>query len=777
MSRYLIALDTATEQLVIGVTEAREREGAVVLDQVATADALAPRRANAELLARLSATLGECGVALADVSAVVVGRGPGSFTGVRIGVATAKGLAHGLGVPLYGVGSLDAIAHRAAASGLTGLLGVVGDAMRGEVYPALFRVSGGRVERLMPDVVAAPADVASEWAEMLSEPITLLGNGLAKHLEAFESRLRGSATVADESLWPPSSSGLFAAFAENLRVGDVGVGDPALVLPVYTRLSDAEENERTRREAASLPKNGVGGISTGESPRIEIRPMRRADIEDVVAIEQRVFSDAWSRGVFEDELGADLRAWVVAESGGGVVGYAGIALLVDEAHVMNIAVSPESQGEGIGRALLDELGRRAKAMGARSVTLEVRSGNTAAIGLYESSGLAALGRRPSYYQDTGEDALIMSADLPSDVAAVPESDGRRRVLRGEEDDTLILAIETSCDETAASVMRNGRELLADVVSSQIDFHARFGGVVPEIASRKHTEAVVGVVEQAMEAAGTALGLDGSLRFSDLDALAVTHGPGLVGALVVGLAYAKGVSMSTGVPLVGVNHLEGHLFANVLADADVRPPMVALIVSGGHTSLVHMPEWGVYRTLGETLDDAAGEAFDKVAKVLGLGYPGGPILSRLAAEGDPAAIAFPRAMMHSGDYRFSLSGLKTAVINHIRHEQAAGRDINVSDLAASFQAAVIDVQVAKARRAVEETGAGVFCLGGGVAANPALRAALVEAIEPLGVKVSVPPLQFCTDNAAMIAAAAHHRFLRGARLTLEAEAIPGLRLDS
>jgi len=285
------------------------------------------------------------------------------------------------------------------------------------------------------------------------------------------------------------------------------------------------------------------------------------------------------------------------------------------------------------------------------------------------------------------------------------------------------------------------------------------------------------VQEAMERAGESLGRSSALQFAELDAIGVTYGPGLVGALVVGLSYAKGLALATNRPLVGVNHLEGHVFANVLADPEVRPPLVALIVSGGHTSLVHMPEWGVYRTMGETLDDATGEAFDKVAKVLGLGYPGGPVLSRLAAQGDPAAIDFPRAMMKSGDYRFSLSGLKTAVINHIRHEREAGREIDVPDLAASFQAAVIDVQVAKAVRAVQETGAETFCLAGGVAANPALREALRAAIEPLGVRVSVPPLNLCTDNAAMIAAAAHHRFVRGERLGLDADALPGLRLDT
>lgn len=267
-----------------------------------------------------------------------------------------------------------------------------------------------------------------------------------------------------------------------------------------------------------------------------------------------------------------------------------------------------------------------------------------------------------------------------------------------------------------------------------------------------------------------------MSLAEIDALAVTYGPGLVGALVVGLAYAKGLAFATGLPLVGVNHLEGHIFAAVLSDPAVRPPLVALVVSGGHTSLVHMPEWGVYHTLGETLDDATGEAFDKVAKVLGLGYPGGPVLSRLAADGNPDAIDFPRAMLHSGDYAFSLSGLKTAVINHIRHEREAGREIDIPDLAASFQAAIVDVQVAKAIRAVEECGVRTFCLAGGVAANSALRDGLRDSLEPRGVHVSVPPLSLCTDNAAMIAAAAHFRLRRNEMLGLDAEAIPGLRLD-
>jgi N6-L-threonylcarbamoyladenine synthase/protein kinase Bud32 len=490
-----------------------------------------------------------------------------------------------------------------------------------------------------------------------------------------------------------------------------------------------------------------------------IRPFAQSDIESVATLEALTFPDPWTPAMFAEEIAETSRAWFVAQdSAGALVGYAGVAVLADnDAHIMNLAVAASHRGQGIGRQLLDALLAAAAGLGAQRVTLEVRSENAEAIGLYESVGLESVGVRPGYY-GPGHSAVIMWGDLP----------GFEPPALADGADELILAIESSCDETAAAVMRGGRELLANVIASQVDFHARFGGVVPEIASRKHTEAIVGVVDEAMERAGVALGLDGPLPFAGLDAIAVTQAPGLIGALVVGVAYAKGLAMATGKPLVGVNHLEGHIFANVFADPEVKPPLVALLVSGGHTSLVHMPEWGVYHTLGETLDDAAGEAFDKVAKVLGLGYPGGPILSKLAERGDPAAIAFPRAMMKSGDYAFSLSGLKTAVLTYIRHEEQAGREVNVPDLAASFQQAVIDVQVAKAVRAVEETGAVAFCLGGGVAANRALREALTSAIEPLGVHVSVPPLELCTDNAAMIAAAAHYRYLRGERIGLDAE---------
>jgi len=515
-----------------------------------------------------------------------------------------------------------------------------------------------------------------------------------------------------------------------------------------------------------------------------VRALAIEDLDAVMSIERLSFPAPWTRSMFAEEISRNDRVWLAVEHDGELLGYGGAMLVGDEAHVMNLAVAAPARRRGIGRALLSALLDLLVGRGAHRITLEVRELNEDAIALYESAGLHDVGRRPGYYRETGEAAVIMwTDDLESPGAAARLEVLRREAARalalhgmprGAE---IVLAIETSCDETAAAVLRGGSELLSSIVASQVDFHSRFGGVVPEIASRKHTEAIVAVVDEALADAGAVLGQDGPLAFAQLDAIAVTYGPGLVGALVVGLAYAKGLAMAAGLPLVGVNHLEGHIFANTFLDPEVEPPLVALLVSGGHTSLVYVPHWGEYRTLGETLDDATGEAFDKVAKVLGLGYPGGPVISRLAEQGDPAAIDFPRAMLNSGDYSFSLSGLKTAVINHIRHAREAGREIDVPDLAASFQQAVIDVQVAKALRAVQECGVSTFCLAGGVAANRALRDALSRAMEPQGVHVSVPPFELCTDNAAMIALAGTFRLRSGEFLDLAAEAVPNLRLDT
>jgi N6-L-threonylcarbamoyladenine synthase len=331
----------------------------------------------------------------------------------------------------------------------------------------------------------------------------------------------------------------------------------------------------------------------------------------------------------------------------------------------------------------------------------------------------------------------------------------------------VLAIETSCDETSVAVVEDGTEIRSNLVSSQFELHGRFGGVVPEIASRAHLERINPIAEEALQQAGAG--------WSDLDAVAVTVGPGLVGALLVGIATAKSVALALGLPFLGVNHLEGHIYANALEHGPLRFPFVSFLVSGGHTMLVHVPQEHRYEILGQTLDDAAGEAFDKVARFLGLPYPGGPEIDKLAKQGDPAAIAFPRALAGSGDYDFSLSGLKTAVIRHVRGELDAGRQPDPADLAASFQEAIVDVQVQKTIAAAQERRVDRVYLGGGVVANSRLRDRLREAAHAAGLELFNPSPALCTDNAAMIAAAAEPRLRAGERTPLDVTAVPSLSL--
>jgi len=327
---------------------------------------------------------------------------------------------------------------------------------------------------------------------------------------------------------------------------------------------------------------------------------------------------------------------------------------------------------------------------------------------------------------------------------------------------LILGIETSCDETAAAVVEDGTRVRSSVVSSQVDLHARFGGVVPELASRAHLELIGPVVDAALDEAGVDL--------DRVDVVAATYGPGLIGALLVGVSAAKAFALACDIPYVGVNHLEAHLYAAWLEEPELATPFAVLLVSGGHTLLVAVDGPAEYRVLGATVDDAAGEAFDKVARVLGLGYPGGPALDRLAADGDPDAIPFPRPMAAEG-LDFSFSGLKTAVVNHLRHHPDADR----GDVAASFQEAVVDVASAKLLRAAEELGARTLVLGGGVAANSRLRARVRELAEASGRTVFLPPLHLCTDNAAMVAATAWWRLRADGPSALTGGAEPSLRL--
>ena len=808
--RYALAFDTANEVIAIGlgVLHAESLE----VEVVASAEASAHRASNAQLLPRIDALLAEQGVARGELACIVVGRGPGSFTGVRIAMATAKGVASALGVGLVGVSSLDAVAWNAQAAGVRGPLAVVADAMRKEVYPVRYQLTDEDACRLGADRVvkaeAAAAELVAHATETPHPAVT--GDALAKYADLFAPA--GEALPSE--LWAPTGRGLLRALQAAWRAGEADPFDaarhnPAFALPVYTRLSDAEENERIRL-AKNDPKNLVAGVQDVAPRRdqrasmhdtailnarpaadgIVYKPLDAAHAAAVAALEAQVMgSDAWNEHLVADELPRPDRVWWAAYDGEQLLGYAGGWVVDGQVQILKVGVDPAQRRRGIARELLARVAADARDLGAATCSLEVRAGNAGARAFYGALGFHALGTRPRYYSD-GEDALIMEGPLPlapHDVAGMQlqVDAARAEASRKEASRTesacpavarpLILAIESSCDETAAAIVDGDGNLVADIVASQVDFHARFGGVVPEIASRKHIEAICGVCDECLDVAADHLGL-ARLTWTDLDAVAVTYAPGLMGALVVGVAFAKGAAWGAGKPFIGVNHLEGHLYANKIGAPDFEPPAVVSLVSGGNTMLVHMRGWGDYETLGATIDDAVGEAFDKVAKALGLGYPGGPVISRQAALGNPDAIAFPRAMMHSGDLRFSLSGLKTAVVTYINNERAAGREPHVPDVAASFQQAVVDVQVKKAEMALRQTGARTFCLGGGVAANPVLRDAYQELCERLHVRLTLPPLSACGDNAGMIALVALDRFRAGKFYPLDADAQAHANLD-
>ena len=951
---YVLAFDTANEVIAIGVGVLHEEARAIEL--VAHAEIEARRQSNTQLIPRIDALLAEREIARGDIACVCVGRGPGSFTGVRIAMATAKGIASALEVGLVGVSSLDAVAWGVWEFGARGEVAVVADAMRKEVYPVRYLVDDAGAHRLEADRVVK-ADLAakelvecdtttpgasdalqllggsalassslgcSRRAELRAEytaqsqspsdsedngkgrlsdagapeagrhtpcsnsprcaaelraehaarpqelscsgelvvaslpgqPLLLAGDALKKYRDLFAP----CGEVLPEDTWTPTGAGLLLALQAAWRSGEYDPFDavrhnPAFALPVYTRLSDAEENERARaaraaREGAAREGEAKLGVPdanlrtgvqdaeavahpslvhslAGKAPAYEetspahhatlheqsilvappdeqgvsYKPLDVSHVGCVAALESRIMgSDAWNESLVADEIPRRDRTWWAAYASEGkpgevgtLVGYAGGWVVDGDVQILKVGTDPAWRRRGIARELLAHVAADARNLGAQTVSLEVRAGNEGAQALYKALGLTPVGTRPRYYSDR-EDALIMQGDLAALVGAAEPAEESSRLVAGMElqvdashdvqatavgaagaSRPLILAIESSCDETAAAIVDGEGALASDVVASQIDFHARFGGVVPEIASRKHIEAICGVCDECLEVAAKNLGMR-SLRWRDLSAVAVTYAPGLVGALVVGVAFAKGAAWAADVPLIGVNHLEGHLYANRIGCPDFTPPAVVSLVSGGNTMLVHMKGWGDYETLGTTIDDAVGEAFDKVAKALGLGYPGGPVISRYGAKGDPRAIAFPRAMMHSGDLRFSLSGLKTAVVTYINGEREAGRELNVSDICASFEAAVVDVQVAKAKRALEMTGARTLCVGGGVAANPVLRASYEKMCSKAGVRLVLPPLSACGDNAGMIALVALDRFKQEKFFPFDFDAKAHVNLD-
>ncbi len=804
-SRIVLAFDTANEVVAIGVGALDSSDKSVRV--LATREVRAHRASNTRLLPEIDNLLAQLGVERSHVACVAVGRGPGSFTGVRIAMSTAKGVAQALGVSLIGVSTLDALAENAQIASVRGRLLVVADAMRHEVYPVPYVLDDNGAARLESDCVMKAHAASERFSGALEAEASdgsqaeandgsnaetndqsqagylVLGDALEKYADEFAA----CGTLLPEELWSVTGRGLLRTFERAWQAGEIDPFDkvrhnPAFALPVYTRLSDAEENERTRL-AKDDPKNLVTGVQDiGDA--VVYQPLDFAHVDDVVALESQVMEgDPWSAAMVRDELSNRSYLWWAAyvrseDAGASLVGYAGGMMAGDELEILRVGVHPAWRRHGIARELISHVASDARDLGATRCLLEVRSTNEPAQALYRAIGLSDIATRPRYY-DNSVDAVIMAGPLP---VAPHDVGGMELKVREEVEATvsklarpLIVAIESSCDETAAALVDGEGNLLADVVASQIDFHARFGGVVPEIASRKHIETICGVCDECFDVASRNASV-ARLTWEDVDAVSVTYAPGLVGALVVGVAFAKGAAWAANKPFIGVNHLEGHLYANKIGAADIKPPLVASLVSGGNTMLVHVKDWGNYQTLGTTIDDAVGEAFDKVSKALGLGYPGGPVISKYAASGNPKAIAFPRAMMHSGDLRFSLSGLKTAVVTYINDERASGRALNIPDIAASFQQAVVDVQVAKARMALEETGAKTFCLGGGVAANPALRAAYEDMCSRMDVRLVMPPLCSCGDNAGMIALVALDRYNQGKFFGLDADAYARADLD-
>lgn len=466
-----------------------------------------------------------------------------------------------------------------------------------------------------------------------------------------------------------------------------------------------------------------------------IRPATEADLNLIMAIEHVCFpSDAWTEQSMRDELLASHTSYLVAVSDGLIVGYGGLSKIPssEQSDIQTIALSPAARGQGWGRKLLNQLLVEARRLGAKQVFLEVRADNSVAQKLYESVGFAVIDRRRGYYQPEGVDALVMCLQLATEPLREP----------------IVLGIESSCDETGVGIVRGGT-LLANVISSSMDLHARFGGVVPEVAARAHLEALQPTLHKALAEA--------KISLDEVDAIAVANGPGLAGALMVGVGAAKALAVGLGKPIYAVNHLVGHVGADVLERGQVEVPTIALLVSGGHTSLLLVRDLiDDVQLLGETIDDAAGEAFDKVARVLGLKYPGGPEIDRAAAEGNPAAIRFPRGLslpkdMEKHRYDFSFSGLKTAVARWVEVAQDKGEDFSIPDVAASFREAVVDVLVTKAVNACLDHNVPRLLLGGGVVANKRLREVAAERCAKHGIELRIPEFSLCTDNGAMIAA--------------------------
>ena len=462
---------------------------------------------------------------------------------------------------------------------------------------------------------------------------------------------------------------------------------------------------------------------------IQIRELVSTDIDDVYQLEKQIFqSDAWSKQNLIADTEAGHTNYLVITDDEQVVGYAGLSSPPGsfQADINTIAIAESHRRQGLARQLVERMIQLATRHGAENIFLDVRADKSAAIKLYQSFEFEHIDTRKNYYQPAGVDALVM----------------RREIHQ-----PLVMGIETSCDETGVGIVR-GNRLISNALNSSMEIHARFGGVVPEVAARAHLEALKPTIDSAMSEAG--------IEIADLDAISVTNGPGLSGALMVGIGAAKAIAVAHDKPIYAVNHLVGHVGADILERGSLQTPSIALLVSGGHTSLLLVRDLlDDVELLGETIDDAAGEAFDKVARVLGLPYPGGPEIDKVAINGNPQAIRFPRGLslpkdMTEHKYDFSFSGLKTAVARYVEKAEDTVEEVQVSDVAASFREAVVDVLVTKAVNACAEYGVPRLILGGGVTANARLRELAKQKCDEAGIELRIPKFSLCTDNGAMIA---------------------------
>lgn len=801
---YALAVDTSTNYVTCGIVQISANGQVNVLSERLVDNV----RGHMELLApNIQACLAEAELSPRDLHAVVAGIGPGPFTGLRVGMATAAAFGDALSIPVHGIPSAAATAWEHATSQVGskafGDYLIVSDARRREFYHSRMSFFPGLAGRLCSEVqvpasVHAPDVVRDIQQEIDRWPLRVLSaSAVAEQAEELFGSQEGCQIESVDA--HPTPRGLVLAALESLGSVPGLLADAPALRALYLRRPDAKEPKAKaiskaldfsrvqevglQAEVAGTKGDAAGGDPYTGSQSARVRLLTTTDAPACAEIEQILFPEdsPWSAEAFASEICASHTHCLALETTDParepqLIGYAILAVggpsHDPEAEIHTIGIIPEWQGKGLSKLLMDPLVAVADRLRA-PIFLEVRTDNRPAVGLYERYDFAIEGTRRAYYQPSGADAFTMvRPGFVSDATPAPDSGTSNRP-------TYIMGIESSCDETgvgivASTVSADGDaaaggeaaaqlEIVANKVASSMEQHARFGGVVPEIASRAHLEAMQPTMRAALAEAR-----ENVPGFRTPDVVAATVGPGLAGALLVGAAAAKAYALAWEVPFYGVNHLGGHVAVGTLdegvagsttkeagADSDLSNA-IALLVSGGHTQILHVTGVGApMEELGSTLDDAAGEAYDKVARLLGLGYPGGPVIDRLAAQGNPQAIAFPRGMMRQQDsrYDFSFSGLKTAVARYVEKAEKEGASLPIEDVCASFQEAVVDVLITKALRACEDKDARVMLLGGGVSANRRLREVAAERCGEVGVELKIPQAKLCTDNGVMMAALA------------------------